>query len=190
MWNCLPVYIRIHFTCEGRKHAHLLVLNLERGQSGLQLLVPEHKLCLDRLLRADLTHLMGNQKPQLQQGAVQPASRCTVLPFKGCMNQADPLKIPITYFTFNSRLKTSVLNMNLLCQWQEQNAAAWPGYDWEKSSSRKHPSKNVVVAGDGALMLPSTCGISYCAECGGWSKCTVMQAGSRACWLQSAGWLQ
>lgn len=58
-------------------------------------------------------------------------------------------------FTFNSRLKTSVLNTDLLHKWQEQNTAAWPGYHGEDSSCRKLRSKNEAVAGEGALMLMS-----------------------------------
>ena len=42
---------------------HLLVLNLEGGQSGLQLVVPHEQLRLDGLLGADLAHLQKRQPP-------------------------------------------------------------------------------------------------------------------------------
>ena len=48
-----------------REHTHLLIFDLECGQSRLQLLVPEHELRLDWLLGADLTHLMQKQGAQL-----------------------------------------------------------------------------------------------------------------------------
>ena len=46
-----------------------------------------------------------------------------------CLNHTDPRRSPIIYFPLKSSLKTSVLSMNLLGEWQEQNAAAWPGDD-------------------------------------------------------------
>lgn len=74
--------------------AHLLILDFERGQSGLQLLVPEHELCLHRLLGADLTHLVGGIRNRSYNRAVEPASRGTGFLLRCCVSHTDPLKIP------------------------------------------------------------------------------------------------
>ena len=103
----------------GRKQAHLLVLDFECGQPGLQLLVPEHKLRLDWLLSADLTHLVGKQKSQSRHSP--PAtSRGMALPLNCCVSHADCPPHPNSIFIFNSRLKTSGLNPDLLPKWQDE----------------------------------------------------------------------
>lgn len=75
----------------GRKRAHLLILDFERGQSGLQLLVPEHELCLDRLLGADLTHLVGGIRNHSYNRAIELASRGMDFLLRRCLSHTDPL---------------------------------------------------------------------------------------------------
>lgn len=54
--------------------------------------------------------------------------------------------------------------MNQLRKWKEQNAAAWPGYDWKESSWRKHRSKNGAVAGDSSAADVSLAGFLVTRE--------------------------
>lgn len=100
--------------------------------------------------------------------------------------------------TFNSLLKTSALNMNWLRKWVEQNAAAWPGHDWEESSCRSSALRTRQLletelwcseSSDVSLM-EFLMTVGQMTECKGWSKWNIQaQQGRQQSLLLTASWV-
>lgn len=100
--NRLPVYIRMRLLvgAESTLTSSFSILSVARRDCSCWYLSMSSAWtgCW-----ADLTHLLGNQRPQLQQAPCSQSPEARFSQVKAA-RIADPLKIPITCFTFNSHL--------------------------------------------------------------------------------------